>query len=718
MERIVVERRSITARRRGLITTVAVCFKPADGSTEEAGWKARPTEEAGWKARPTEEAGWKACPTLAQVRRVEVPAGTLLGDAARQAGIDVLMPCGGQGRCGRCAVIVEEGAVRRRIFQRLSPEDVAAGYALACQTTVEGDVVVLIPPQEKIERRLKEGKRAARVALPFPYDLHDQPLRKYAVTLEPPSLHDQTDDWSRLQRELSRHYDVRGLQVSLPVLRKLGRALREGEWTITVVIELDPSGTPPCPPLEGGERGGPDGSPGGNPRLIDVLPGEHLESLWAAAIDIGTTSNHVWLVDLIGGEVMAQTADYNGQIARGEDVISRIIYASKGNGLEELQQLVMGTLNRLLKQAARERSISTDQIYKIVVAGNSTMIHLFAGISPESIRLMPFITAVNQVPPFPAREIGLEVNPEATVDCLPGVASYVGADITAGVVSSGMCDVEELTLFIDVGTNGEMALGDRTWLISAACSAGPAFEGAGVVHGMRATAGAIEEVWINPDTHAATYRVIGGEKPRGICGSGLISLLAEMFLAGVIDKGGNVKSQIANRKSQIAERVRMGEHGAEYVVAWADETAIGEDIVITAVDIDNLMRAKAAIYAGFSVMARSVGLTLADVGQVLIGGAFGQYINVEKAIQIGMLPDKPYDRFHFLGNTSVKGAYMALLSQEARQRMTEVGQMMTYLELSADNTFFEEFNAALFLPHTDESRFPSVRESRVMSGGE
>jgi len=656
--------------------------------------------------------------------------GTLLSDAAQQAGIDILMPCGGQGRCGRCAVVVEEGAVRRRSTQRLSSEDVAAGYALACQTTVEGDVVVFIPAQEKIERRLKEGKRAAKVALPFPYDLHDQPLRKYTVTLEPPSLQDQTDDWSRLRRELARRYDLQGLQVSLPVLRKLGRVLREGEtsasaasltaesdsasaasleaepWKVTVVVELDARD-------RGGSRTG---------RLIDVLPGEHLGSLWAVAIDIGTTSNHVWLVDLISGEVMAQKADYNGQIARGEDIISRIIYASKGNGLEELQQLVMETLNRLLEQAVRERSISTDEIYKAVVAGNSTMIHLFTGIPPESIRLMPFITVANQVPTFVAREIGLMINPEATIDCLPGVASYVGADITAGVVSSGMCDAEGLTLFVDIGTNGEMALGDCTWLITCACSAGPAFEGGGVMHGMRATAGAIEEVWISPETHEVSYRVIAGEapggegpgdeKPRGICGSGLISLLAEMFVAGVMDKSGNIKDPWGFPKPGLRKpqgsRVREGKHGLEYVIAWAEETATGEDIVITAVDIDNLMRAKAAIYAGFSILARSVGLTLADVGQVLIGGAFGQYINVERAIQIGMLPDMPYDRFHFMGNTSVRGAYMALLSREKRQRVTEIGQMMTYLELSADNTFFDEFNAAMFLPHTDETLFPSV----------
>ena len=622
-------------------------------------------------------------------REVEVPTGTLLSDAAQEIGVDIYMPCGGQGRCGRCAVIVEEGPVRRHSTERLSPDDVAAGYALACQTSVEGDVVITVPPQEKIERRLDTSKRAAKVELPFPYSVHDQPLRKYVVTLDSPSLQDQTDDWSRLHHELSRRYDLEDVEVSLPVLRKLGPALREGDWTVTAVVELDSWSRPDGPP-----------------RMIDVLPGERLESLWAIAMDIGTTSNVVYLVDLISGEVMAQQADYNGQIARGEDVISRIIYASKGDdNLKELQRLVVETFNGLIQEAVEAREINPDEIYKAVVAGNSTMLHLFAGIPPESIRLMPFITVVNQLPPFEAREIGLQINPAASIDCLPGIASYVGADITSGVISSGMCaEDEKLTLFVDVGTNGEMVLGDCSWLIACACSAGPAFEGAGVVDGMRATAGAIEEVWVDQETYEVRYRVIGDEKPRGLCGSGLISLMAEMFVAGVIDKSGNVSLDVAT------DRVREGEHGAEYVVAWADETESGEDIVITNVDLDNLMRAKAAIYAGFSILATSVGLTLDVVERVLIGGAFGQYINVEKGIQIGMLPDMPYDSFHFLGNTSVRGAYMALLSREVRDRVAEVGEMMTYLELSADNAFFDEFNAALFLPHTDADKFPSVKE--------
>jgi uncharacterized 2Fe-2S/4Fe-4S cluster protein (DUF4445 family) len=296
------------------------------------------------------------------------------------------------------------------------------------------------------------------------------------------------------------------------------------------------------------------------------------------------------------------------------------------------------------------------------------------------------------------------MSPDASVDCLPGIASYVGADITAGVLSSGMCVGDQLTLFIDVGTNGEIVLGDCTWLIACACSAGPAFEGAGVFHGMRATQGAIEEVWIDPQSHEPTWRVIGpeGEKPRGLCGSGLIGLMAEMFTTGIVDKGGSI------RASLDTPRTRTGEHGPEYVVVWADEAAGDEDIVLTDVDMDNLMRAKAAIYAGFSVLAESVGLTIGDVEQVLIGGAFGQYINVEKAIQIGLLPDGPWESFHYMGNTSVRGAYHALLSRDARQQIVSIADMMTYLELSADNSFFDAFNAAMFLPHTDESQFPTV----------
>ncbi len=618
---------------------------------------------------------------------VTVPFGTLIVEATHAAGLDLHVPCGGQGRCGRCAVLVDNGHVRRRSSLRLSPADLARGFALACQTVIEGDTAIILLPQEKVERRLTTDRTAPDSQIPLHYDpAVDQPLSALYVELDPPSLADQTDDWSRLHATLRREHGVERLTTDLPLLRRLGSTLRDADWQVTAVVESDTWQQPDGPA-----------------RLIDLLPGRRTERLLGAALDIGTTSNVVYLVDLLSGKVLARTVDYNGQITRGEDVISRIIYAGKNDGLDELQHLVIDTFNRLLAQAAKRVNAANENIYKATVAGNSTMMHLFLGLPPESIRLSPFITAANQLPPVQAGELGLAIHPLATVDCLPGVASYVGSDISAGVVSSGMSRAEELTLFLDVGTNGETALGTHDWMLSCACSAGPAFEGAGVEHGMRATVGAIEEVWVNSATYEPTYRVIGNDPPAGICGSGLIALLAELFITGVIDRSGNLNSCLG------INRVREGDHGPEYVVAWADETAHGQDIALTKVDIDNLLRAKAAIYAGYTVLCRSVGVDPAEVTHVLIGGAFGQYINIEKAVQIGLLPDLPWERFHFLGNTSVKGAYMALLSRDIRIEIAEAAAKLTYLELSADNVFYDCFTSALFLPHTEISRFPSVQ---------
>jgi len=623
---------------------------------------------------------------------VRVPTGTLLVDAARLAGIPLSQPCGGQGRCGRCAVQVTSGSVRSRSTLRLNSEDIASGYTLACQSVIEGNINVTIPPQDKIERRLTTDRTVAEVTVPPGYDPgQSQTIRRVFLSLAPPSLDDQTDDWSRLQTALRNQAGISSLQVSLRMLQQLGAVLREGEWQVTAVIDI--AEAKPGQALEG--------------RLVALTPGRHVdEPLWGAAVDIGTTTVTLWLVDLASGTVRAQASEYNQQINRGEDVVSRIIYASKNGGAAEMRSLVLGTINGLFQTACKRVKANPAEVIKATIAGNSTMTHLLLGLPAQSIRLAPFVTGVNQLPLLTAAEVGLEIHPEATVDCLPGIASYVGSDITAGVYSSGMDDAEKLTLFMDVGTNGEIVLGSHEWLISCACSAGPAFEGAGVSDGMRATSGAIEEIWIAGREAAAPYepnfRVIGNVPPVGLCGSGLLALLAELFLTGIIDKGGNFHTSLST------PRVRQGDHGLEYVVAWAKETGHGRDIVFTRTDIDNLLRAKAAIYAGFSVLATSVGLSLDMAEQVLIGGSFGKYINVEKAVQIGLLPDMPWDRFSFLGNTSVKGAYNALLDREARKKITDIASRMTYLELSADNSFYESFMSALFLPHTDLSRFPSV----------
>jgi uncharacterized 2Fe-2S/4Fe-4S cluster protein (DUF4445 family) len=614
---------------------------------------------------------------------LDVSTGTLITEAIQEAGLDIAQPCGAQGRCGRCAVILEGDGARSRSTIRLSEQDLDAGYALACQTVIEGDVSVTIPEQEVVARRLVTDKSVGKVEVPFPYDPERlQSVGVLQLNLKAPTYDDNRDDISRLETELAAN-GYPQVEIPLGLIRKTSEILRASNWSPWLIFEIIDHQSKLI-------------------RMIDLSP-DPIKPV-GLAIDIGTTTITTYLVDLETGRVIGSAAEYNEQISRGEDVISRIIFATKGDGLNELGRLVRNTIDRLLERLKRRTGISPEAIHKVTVAGNTTMIHLFLELPPDAIRLTPFTPTVNTPRKLIASEIELKVNPHAPVDCLPGVASYVGADITAGVLASGLSESEELTLFIDVGTNGETVLGTSDWMVTCACSAGPAFEGAGVFDGMRATKGAIEEVWVHSDTFEPTYRVIGDDRPHGICGSGLISLLAELFVTGVIDRGGNVKLDLDT------PRVRQGEHGPEYVVVWGSETDTGADIALTKVDVDNLMRAKAAIYAGFSVLATSVGVELTDVSRVLIGGAFGKYINVEKAVQIGLLPDLPWDRFHFLGNTSVLGTYMALLSTFSRERVKEVAGKLTYIELSADNTFYNEFTAALFLPHTEISRFPNVAE--------
>ena len=617
---------------------------------------------------------------------VAVFAGELLTEVASRCEVEIQQPCGGQGRCGRCAVRIESGKVRRRSVLRLSQESLAAGYALACQTVVEGDVSVFVPPPQQIQRRLTTDHVAPDAIVPEGYDPEQvQTVRRVALQLSPPSIDDQTDDWGRLETALRRAVGIHRLDTSLEQIRQLGPVLRSSDWHIALTYDT------------GRETNG-------TAQLIRVQPMAEAEGepLCGLAIDVGTTTVTVWLVDLLSGEVMYQGSEYNQQISRGEDVISRIIYGSKGTGGEELRRLVLETINGLVEVACRRSEVDNREIIKATITGNSTMVHLLLGIPPESIRVEPFITPINHMPLLRASDVGITMNADGIVDPLPGVASYVGSDITAGVLAAGLRSSSQTTLFIDIGTNGEIVLGSSEWLVTCACSAGPAFEGAGVLWGMRADTGAIEEVWVDGNTYEPSCRVIGDVPPRGICGSGLISLVAEMFLTGILDKGGHIDQTLDT------PRVRRSLRGVEYVVAWAGDTETGEDIVITTVDIDNLLRAKAAIYAGFVVLADKVGVVLESVEQMLIGGSFGKYINVEKAVGIGLLPDIPWERFEFLGNTSIRGAYLALLDREARSTISDIAGAMTYIELSADNSFYEAFTSALFLPHTDLSRFPSV----------
>jgi uncharacterized 2Fe-2S/4Fe-4S cluster protein (DUF4445 family) len=619
---------------------------------------------------------------------VRVPAGTLLEDAISEAGLRVALPCGGQGRCGRCAVEVREGSVRRRSTLRLGEEDLTRGYALACQTIVNSDATIWIPPERERVDLLEGERKADKTAVAtFLCDHHSRPwVSRYRVVMPSPTTVDNIPDLERLQRELTRQFDLPRVTGTLTALNNLPYVIREEEWAVTAEVERFPS---PCVT---------DAY-----RLLDVLPDRARRSALGLAVDIGTTTVEAYLGNLSTGQLVDQASEYNRQMTRGEDVISRILYARDPKRRGELQELVISTVNSLIDEMLLRQGLTPEDLTFVTVAGNTTMTHLFLGLRPDYIRLEPYVPAAGMYVPVLANRLGLHAHPEAHVDCLPGVGAYVGGDITAGVLRTGMHEDERVTLFIDIGTNGEMVLGNSEWLISCACSAGPAFEGAGAASGVRAVKGAIDEVWIDPRTLQPTFSTLGDAPPVGICGSGMISLLGEMRITGVIDKSGSIAAE------GRSDRVRRGEKGLEYVVAWAETSAEDTgDIVLTETDIQNLLRAKASIYAGATVLCDSVGMQMGDVERVLIGGGFGRHIDVAKAIDIGLLPDLPWERFTYLGNTSIQGAYEALTCREHRVQADELAGKMTYLELSVDNHFMEAFTSALFIPHTDESLFPSV----------
>jgi uncharacterized 2Fe-2S/4Fe-4S cluster protein (DUF4445 family) len=625
---------------------------------------------------------------------IEVPVGTSLLDAAILCELDLPAPCAAQGRCGRCRVRITGGEVVHRSNAGLEAGEVADGWAIACQTFVTGPVDVEIPARKR-ERVRPHGHAVAEPeSLPITCDWQQNPaIRSFSIAVDPPSLADNTSDFDRLKRELSRQAFVLGLRAQLSIVRELGQVLRASDWHVRVTLEMSDWAYGSYLP----------------PRLIDVRPASESPGDYGLAVDVGTTSIVAYLIDFVTGHIMDSASSYNAQISCGDDVISRIIYAKRPGGLEQLRSLAIGTVNELVRELVERCHITRREIHEVAMAGNTTMTHLLLGIDPRYLREEPYIPTITQPPRLQAADLGLEVNPLARVHCLPAVGSYVGGDITAGVISSGMYATEKLTLFIDIGTNGEMVLGTKDWLLSCACSAGPAFEGGGVKHGMRASEGAIEDIFID-DKFEPAFRTIDDAPAVGICGSGLIDLLGELFLTGLVDKSGHLNTHAATA------RVRVRDDVPEYVVAWAGESGAAHDIAITESDITSLLRAKAAIYAGYEVLCHSVGVDLADVEQILIGGAFGQYINVEKAIRIGLLPDLPVEHFHFLGNTSAQGAYATLLCVDMRHDVLDVAAKMTYLELSADNTFMHEYMSALFLPHTDLDAFPTVRDALAERG--
>ncbi len=617
---------------------------------------------------------------------VQVPVATSLLTAAGKAGIQLKSGCGGKGSCGACQVVLLAGEVKVEGTGNLSQDKLAAGVRLACKTKVLGDVTVEIPPESRLQDHQVlmgsvQGLLSEReVDLLHKYGL--KPLaRKISLTLAQPTLTENTADWPKLSIELRKHLGEGKIDISLAVMRELPEVLRSGNWQVTVTI------------IDLGDRF----------EVIRVEPGYITTPAYGLAVDIGTTTVVVYLVDLSSGEIIDKQGTYNKQASFGDDVISRIVYSVDEPGnLQTIHLAAINTVNELVDKICAKRRIQSQDIVAAVAAGNTTMTQLFLGVSPKYIRLEPYIPTLSFVPPVKAAELGLNMNSLAPVLNFPSVASYVGGDIVSGTLVTDMANGDELVLFIDIGTNGEIVLGNRDWMVSCACSAGPCFEGGGITFGMRAMPGAIERVYIDPATYDVGLKVVGKRKPVGICGSGLVDCLAKLRDAGIIDRAGNFQKDIRT------PRFRETHEDKEFVLAWAHQAEGEKDIVITENDVKNLIRAKGAIYAGIRSLLRMVSLEVEMIDKVMIAGGFGNYLNVKDAVQIGLLPDLPSERFDFIGNSSVKGAHLALLSQRAWQEAAELGKKITYLELSVGNDFMDEFVSALFLPHTDLSLFPSV----------
>mgnify|MGYP000321381850 CR=1 FL=1 len=626
-------------------------------------------------------------------REIQVNDGEKLIRAAMDAGVHINASCGGEGVCGKCRVIIEAGTVEGGLSEQVSPEDRDKGVRLACRSTVTGDVTVRVPVESTIDasvlRQSYVPRRTARIQQKDLNDLKEAglflpPVEKIYIELPKPDNQDHLPDVTRLVSHLKLHHDEHRMTVSLPVIRKIPDVLREAEFRVTATMAR--------PIIETGKT-----------EIINVQPGDTTDHNYGIAMDIGTTTIYGQLIDLKTGEVLSDHGEFNGQISYGEDVISRIVFAEKGDGLDRLQRVVADTINTIINKIVKRAKVDPDNISAITLAGNTTMTQLFLKVNPRYIRRAPYVPASTLYPPIRAKDLGLDVEDHVTALVYPAVSSYVGGDIVAGVMGSGLYLDEPLTLFMDIGTNAEIVIGNRDWLACAACSAGPAFEGGGIKFGMRAAKGAIEDFSLDPVTWEPMLMTIGNVRPKGICGSGLIIMTAVMFELGLINNLGKFNRDLAT------DRLREDEGVWEYVLAWAEETQIDRDITLTEIDIENLIRAKGAIYSGCMTLLAEVGMGMQEIERIILAGGFGSYVDLEKAMTIGLLPEIDPEKVTFIGNSSLMGAKMSSLTNRIRRDVGEVTRSMTSFELSETPSYMDNYIAALFLPHTDLDQFPRLK---------
>lgn len=630
---------------------------------------------------------------LPEGKEIEVDDGVSILEAAQKTGIFINNLCGGNGVCGKCKVQVKNGGIHadRNSMSLLSKEEISQGYVLACQTSIRSDMEIVIPPESSLEggqilldeEPLSYSKPEKIMLHRLPSDpakLFDPLTRSVYLEMEAPTFADNLSDSDRVIRELRKKTGHDSFQCSLGCIQNLATELREGMWkaTFTLVRQCNDAW-----------------------RMLHVKNGDNTDNNFGLAVDIGTTTVVVQLINMKSGNVVGVEGNHNLQSRYGEDVISRMIYAcGRQQGLNSLHTAIIKNINDLIRSLCKEKGVNPEDIHAIAAAGNTTMSHLFLNLIPCSIRLEPYIPTASIYPQISAKDIGIDIDPDAVIETVPSISSYVGGDIVAGILACGIADTPEIKVLIDIGTNGEIAVGNNEWLVCCSASAGPAFEGGGIKHGMRATRGAIEKISIE-DGHVS-YKTIGNAKPRGLCGSGLIDCLYELSRNHLIDGEGALDLSDKN------ERVIEKDGEAQFILAYSSETENGHELVITQSDINHLIRSKGAIFAAIKSLMDYVGLGFGDIATFYVAGGFGSFLDIKKSIGIGLLPDINPDKIQFVGNSSLMGARIYLLSTHVAERAIQVARMTTNIELSNYQPFMDEYVAAMFLPHTDRRLFPSV----------
>lgn len=615
--------------------------------------------------------------------KVQVRSGEILLKAAHKAGIYLSSICGGDGYCGKCKVIINEGQFQSRPTTLLTPDETRENTVLACQTKLLSDMTVTVPKFHTLQTSQilmdTDARRFSELAGEPPAGVfkYDPLVQKLYLEMSPPSVQDHTADHERLYMAIREQIDAPIMQTGFRIMQKLSPVLGAENYKVTVTV----------------------GRRGGTTEVIEVEPGNRCKTNFAVAVDLGTTTVVAHLIDLTDGTTLDTEATYNSQINFGEDYIRRIIYAEENDAFDEMQNRIVHDVNDLIVTVAARQKIDLQDITAVICAGNTAMVHFLLNLDPRRIRKEPYVASAGFVPPIRAAEAGIQINKRGLLYCLPSVAAYIGSDIVAGVLTTRIYTKRGISLFVDIGTNGEVVLGNRDWLVCASSSAGPAFEGSGVKHGMRAGAGAIEKLSIGSDGSVG-FKTIGDTHPVGICGSGLLDTLAELFINGVIDRTGRF---ITDGQPRVTE----GNEGWQFQIV--PESSDHREIVITQADINNLVRSKAGVFAAIRVLMEATQTKMEDLQAIYIAGGFGNFLNVQQAVTIGMLPDVPVEKIQYVGNTSIGGAKTVLLSRKALETAEKIAKSMTYFDLMSHPGYMDEFVRACFLPHTDVSLFPSVK---------